>query len=75
MHKTFRREILQNIAAELKNLRVQSGLSLSDVAMMTNLSMDVITAIEKGRDVSYEKYRHLLRFYDKKLELKIINLA
>lgn len=74
MHKTFRREILQNIAAELKNLRVQSGLSLSDVAMMTNLSMDVITGIEKGRDISYEKYRHLLRFFDKKIDIKIINL-
>ncbi len=74
MHKTFRREILQNIASELKNLRVQSGLSLSDIAMMTNLSMDVITGIEKGRDISYEKYRHLLRFFDKKIDVKIINL-
>ncbi len=71
MHKTFRREVLQNIAAELQNLRIQSGLSLSDVAMMTNLSMEVITAIEKGRDISYEKYRCLLRFFDKKIEVKI----
>lgn len=75
MHKTFRSEILQYIAADIKDLRKSAGLSLADVAMMTNLSMDVITAIEKGRDVSYEKYRHLLRLYDKKLELKIINLA
>ena len=75
MHKTFRSEILQHIATELQDLRKTAGLSLADVAMMTNLSMDVITAIEKGRDISYEKYRHLLRFYDKKLEIKIINLS
>ncbi len=75
MHKTLRSEILQHIAAEIQDLRKAAGLSLADVAMMTNLSMDVITAIEKGRDVSYEKYRHLLRFYDKKLEIKIISLS
>lgn len=72
MTTTFQKEILSRAAPEFVRLRQARGLSAADVALMTDLSMRAIYMIESGKLVSYKKIRRLLRFYNQRFELKIV---
>ena len=62
------------IAPQLIALRKEKGLSLQDVALQTPLSMNMIALMEQGAPSSVRHYQRLLKFYGKKLEIKIVNL-
>ena len=63
------------IAPQLIAIRKQKGLSLQDVALQSPLSISMISQMEQGEPLSARHYLRLIRFYDKKLEIKIINLS
>ncbi len=63
------------IAPQLIAIRKQKGLSLQDVALQSPLSMNMIALMEQGAPLAARHYQRLLKFYDKKLEIKIVNLS
>lgn len=62
------------IAPQLISVRKEKGLSLQDVALQTPLSMNMITLIEQGAPVAARHYQRLLKFYGKKMDIKLTNL-
>ncbi len=64
----------QELAPQLVALRKAKGLSLQDVVLQTPLSMNMITLMEKGENLSFKHYLRLIKFYGKKLELKLADL-
>ena len=62
------------IAPQLVTLRKEKGLSIQDVALQTPLSMNMITLMEKGENLRFKHYLRLIKFYGKKLELKLADL-
>ncbi len=60
----------KQIADELLLVRKEKGLSLSDVALQTDLSLDTIQNIENNsKKYKFKKYTHLIRFYGKKIKI------
>lgn len=62
------------LAPQLVRLRQQKGLSLQDVALQTPLSMNMIALMEQGTPLATRHYQRLLKFYGKKLEIRIADL-
>lgn len=62
------------IAPQLISVRKEKGLSIQDVALQTPLSMNMITLIEQGAPVAARHYQRLLKFYGKKMDIKLTNL-
>lgn len=62
------------IAPQLISVRKEKGLSLQDVALQTPLSLNMITLIEQGAPVAARHYQRLLKFYGKKMDIKLTNL-
>ncbi len=75
MSVTFQKELLTPLEAKILELRKERGLSPTEVALMTNLSLKTILGIESGQPAAYKKCRQLLLFYGKKLEINIADLA
>ena len=73
MSQNFKKDFLTPLGRELAAIRKKRNLSQADVALVTDLSVNNINILEQGRPVSYAKYKKLLRFYGKKLALKIID--
>ncbi len=62
----------QQIADELLRVRKEKGLSLSDVALQTDLSLSSIQNIENNSGKQkFKKYLHLIRFYGKQLKISL----
>ena len=64
----------QELAPQLVALRKAKGLSLQDVALQTPLSMNMITLMEKGENLSFKHYLRLIKFYGKKLEFRLTDI-
>ena len=62
------------IAPQLISLRKEKGFSLQDVALQTPLSMNMIALMEQGTPVAVRHYQRLLKFYGKKLEIRLADL-
>ena len=62
------------LAPQLIALRKEKGLSLQDVALQTPLTMNMITIMEQGRNLSFHHYLRLLKFYGKKLEFNLTDI-
>ena len=72
--QNFKYLMRQDLAPQLVALRKEKCLSLQDVAMQTPLSMNMILLMEKGENLSFKHYLRLIKFYGKKLELKLADL-
>ncbi len=72
--QNFKYLIRQKLASQLMEARKQKGLSLQDVALQTPLSMNMISLIERGGNLSFHHYLRLIKFYGKKLEFKLIDI-
>ena len=72
--QNFKYLMRQNLAPQLVALRKARCLSLQDVALQTPLSMNMILLMEKGENLSFKHYLRLIKFYGKKLELKLADL-
>ena len=75
MSRTFREYLLKAIAGDIRKLRTERGMSLADIALMTDLSIEVVNKIENGGFVSYKNYRKLLTFYGKRIRISIVDLS
>ena len=71
MSRTFRGYLLKAMAGDIRKLRTERGMSLADIALMTDLSIEVVNKIENGGFVSYKNYRKLLTFYGKRIRISI----
>ncbi len=71
MNKSFRTVILKILGQKLKEIRTEKGITTADVALHSDLSIKSINEIEKGNKVAFDKYFHLLTFYNKKLDIVI----
>ena len=68
LKQLFRKQITD----ELLHIRKKKGLSLTDVALQTDLSLTTIQNIENGFGTySIKKYMCLIRFYGKKLKISL----
>lgn len=74
MSDTFQKKVLDGINRELIEIRKERGIPIAEIAMMTNLSMETIINMEKGNQVSFDKYRKLLRFLGKRIEVKVVDI-
>ena len=75
MSRTFREYLLKAMAGDIRKLRTERGMSLTDIALMTDLSIEVVNKIENGGFVSYKNYRKLLTFYGKRIRISIVDLS
>lgn len=75
MSRTFRGYLLKAMAGDIRKLRTERGMSLTDIALMTDLSIEVVNKIENGGFVSYKNYRKLLTFYGKRIRISIVDLS
>ena len=62
------------LAPQLIALRKEKGLSLQDVALQTPLTMNMITIMEQGGNLSFHHYLRLIKFYSKKLEFNLTDI-
>ncbi len=67
-------ELRRQICPELRRLRQERGLTLKEIALHTDLSMENIDQIEMGQASSYQKLKRLARFYGKKINFALTNL-
>ncbi len=66
--------ILRNqIASQLRQLRFDRNLSISNIACDCDLSVANIDAIERGEPLSFKKYLCLIRYYRKKIYIQLID--
>ena len=72
--QNFKYLMRQKLAPQLIALRKEKGLSLQDVALQTPLTMNMITLMEQGGNLSFHHYLRLLRFYGKKLEFNLTDI-
>ena len=71
MTVSFRAEVLKNLGANLRKIRIEKGLATTDIALHSDLSLKSINEIEKGNKVSFTKFKKLLSFYNKRFEVII----
>ena len=68
----LRRLFCKQITDELLRIRKEKGLSLTDVALQTDLSLTTIQNIENGFGTySINKFLRLIRFYGKKIKINL----
>ncbi len=64
--------ILRNqISSQLRQLRFDKNLSISNIACNCDLSVANIDAIERGEALSFKKYLCLIRYYRKKIHIQL----
>ena len=75
MSRNFKKRVYETLGIMLKNLRKEQGVSVADIALHTDLSMQTINELENGYEKSYNQYKSLFKFYHKTFDivLKDIN--
>ena len=68
----LKRLFCKQITDELLRIRKEKGLSLTDIALQTDLSLSTIQNIENGLGAySINKFLRLIRFYGKKIKISL----
>ena len=68
LKQIFRKEL----APELLRVRKEKGLSLSDVSLQTDLSLETLKNMENNSArLRFNKYTHLARFYGKRIKITL----
>ena len=68
----LKRLFCKQITDELLRIRKEKGLSLTDVALQTDLSLTALQNIENGVGAcSINKSLRLIRFYGKKIKISL----
>lgn len=57
------------LASQLRQIRLDKNLPITDIACRCDLSIANIDAIERGEALSFKKYLRLIRFYDKRIKI------
>jgi type II secretory pathway predicted ATPase ExeA len=70
-HNLLSKEVLTEICAQFKQLRVEHQLSIEELQAATNLNLKVLKRMENGKCMPFRYYRRLLEFYGKKVRIVI----
>ncbi len=70
-HNLLSKEVLTEICAQFKQLRIEHQLSIEELQVATNLSLKVLKRMENGKCMPFRYYRRLLEFYGKKARVVI----
>ncbi len=57
------------VSSQLRQIRLDKNLPITDIACKCDLSVANIDAIERGEAISFKKYLRLIRFYEKKIQI------
>ena len=63
------KEILKDLCPQLKQLRLERGLSLEELQAAVHISHKLLNRIEKNKCLPFSCLRRLLKFYGKKLKV------
>ena len=61
------------VSSQLRQIRLDKNLPITDIACRCDLSVANIDAIERGESISFEKYLRLIRFYEKKIQILLVD--
>jgi hypothetical protein len=70
-HNLLSKEVLTEICAQFKQLRIEHQLSIEELQVATNLNLKVLKRMENGKCMPFRYYRRLLEFYGKKVRIVI----
>ena len=59
------------LASQLRQIRQDKNLPITDVACRCDLSVANIDGIERGEALSFKKYLHLIHFYHKQIRISL----
>ena len=74
MSSTFRRKIYGTLGEMLKKLRQERNVTIADIALHADLSVETIQQLESGSEKEYVQYKRLLRYYGKTFDLILKNI-
>jgi len=66
-------EIKNKVGKELGKLRQEKNLDLKTVAALLNMPQEDIAEMEKGGLINWYKYKRLIAFYRKKLQICLVD--
>ena len=61
------------VSSQLRQIRLDKNLPITDIACRCDLSVANIDAIERGEAISFKKYLRLIRFYEKKIQILLMD--
>ena len=61
------------VSSQLRQIRLDKNLPITDIACRCDLSVANIDAIERGEALSFKKYLRLIRFYEKKIQILLMD--
>ena len=61
------------VSSQLRQIRLDKNLPITDIACRCDLSVANIDAIERGEAISFKKYLRLIRFYEKKIQILLVD--
>ena len=67
--KNFSAFLRGQVSSQLRQIRLDKNLPITDIAYKCDLSVANIDAIERGEAISFKKYLRLIRFYEKKIQI------
>ena len=59
------------LASQLRQIRLDKNLPITNIACQCDLSVNNIDAIERGEALSFKKYLHLIHFYHKQIRISL----
>ena len=63
------KEIIKEICPQIKQLRLERGLSLEELSDAVHISTKMLKRIENNKCLCYSQLRRLLAFYGKKVRI------
>ncbi len=62
----FNRTVRKHLSESFKQIRQEQNITIPEISLTTDLSIENIENIEKGLCISFEKYKALAFYYGKK---------
>lgn len=70
-HNLISKETLKDICPQLKQLRLERGLSLEEVQALAHISGKLLRRVEQNKCLPFSCLRKLLELYGKKMRIVI----
>lgn len=69
VHGLMSKENLADICPQLKQLRLERGLSIEELQAAAHISRKLLNRIEKNKCLPFSCLKKLLKFYGKKMKI------
>ena len=70
--KNFSFLLRSQLATQLRQIRLDKNLPITNIACGCDLSIANIDAIERGEPLSFKKYLRLIRYYGKQIHIRLL---